>query len=97
VAHRHTIEVAVSLDRPGYPRFVVSGSGCTGADAGAGFELQDAAGTGLTGDGMAAFPDGTWRLEIRPYLPSGQYRILARCSTSDGGGFAYEPKTVTVP
>jgi hypothetical protein len=69
-----------------------------GTDPGAAFEVQDAQGVGIMGDGRMPAPDGTWKVESGADVsPGQQYRVLATCTTSDGRGFRYEPVTVSIP
>lgn len=69
---------------PSTSRFVASGSGCTGQDAGAGITMYDPNGQAFNGDGGAALPDGTWRLESSlGAVAPGRYTIKASCQGSN--------------
>lgn len=83
---------------PPNTRVTLSGSGCQGADYGIAVYVYDANGQGFNGDGGAAQPDGTWRLDISigagPSGP-GDYTVRANCQGPGGPVFSYAPRTFT--
>lgn len=69
---------------PSTSRFVASGSGCTGQDAGAAITMYDPNGQAFNGDGGSAQPDGTWRLDSSlGAVAPGRYTIKAACQGSN--------------
>jgi hypothetical protein len=83
---------------PRNTRVTLSGAGCQGADHGVAVAMYDANGDGFNGDGGAALPDGTWRLEVSIGVgPSGpgDYTIRADCQHGGTVVFSYAPRTFT--
>ena len=80
--------------------YTVSGTGCTGADAGAGMYFYDPDGQMVNGDGGAAMPDGTWAVPV--YMPQGAgpgpFTVKAFCTnaTTNVKYFDYPPVTFSV-
>jgi hypothetical protein len=68
---------------PSASRFTAAGSGCVGQNAGVALSMHDPSGQPFNGDGAAALPDGTWRLDTSlGAVPPGRYTVKAACQGS---------------